>query len=501
MAEALVLATVVVPLYTGLLHVWIYVERRREGIHLGLGLAAFAMAAIAAALIAQGLAATPSEARMWQEVQIAAGAPLLIGFLRWTLAFLGIERPRIERAARVQAAAVLIGVAGGWLFERQATLQPVLVFHAPSYEAALTPFGDLVLSGFVFFVGYIAVELALAWRRNPDAGPAFLAYLGFGGSLLHDSARGARLISAPGLLSFGYLVMVVGISAVLIRRFVRSMDEAERLASQLHERLEERGAELHRKEVQLIHGVRLATLGTLAAGVAHEINDPMAFVSSNLNRVEESWNDPREHSDVPEILGECRDGLARLRGTVTELLRLARGSDAQNLPVDLAEVVASVLPLVRAEARYRAELSCDLEPVPAVHGNPGLLAQVALQLLLNAIRSVPEEQTPQHRVQVSTRLEDGMVRLRVRDGGPPMPPELLPHLFDPFASLSVDAAAREDRAPLPPGIRLGLAVTHQIVRRHGGEIDVESGARGTQVTVSFPVREAPPRGAPPQVGL
>src|SRR5690606_14265868 len=158
-----------------------------------------------------------------------------------------------------------------------------------------------------------------------------------------------------------------------------------------------------------------------AAGVAHEINDPMAFVSSNLNRVEEIWSDPDEGGDVPEILAECREGLARLRGTVAELLRLARGSSADSLPVDLAEVVSSVLPLVRAETRSGARLECELTPVPAVQGNPGLLAQVALQLLLNAIRAVPVEHAPRHRVHVATRTTGDRVQLVVRDEGPPLP--------------------------------------------------------------------------------
>jgi signal transduction histidine kinase len=276
----------------------------------------------------------------------------------------------------------------------------------------------------------------------------------------------------------------------VIRRFVHSLEDADRLADEWHERVEERSAELRRKELQLVHGERLATLGTLAAGVAHEINDPMAFVSSNLNRVEEIWADGRERADIPEILGECRDGLARLRGTVAELLRLARGSDADSLPVDLAEVVASVLPLVRAEARFGARLEFDLAPVPAVLGNPGLLAQVALQLVLNGIRAVPAEQAPRHRVRVETRSENGIVQLEVRDEGPPLPPELLPHLFDPFASLAVDATARADGAASAHGARLGLAVSHQIVTRHGGSLCVESGANGTAFTVSLPAIEA-----------
>jgi len=180
---------------------------------------------------------------------------------------------------------------------------------------------------------------------------------------------------------------------------------------------------------------------------------------------------------VPEILGECHDGVARLRATVGELLRLARRNEAATVPVDLAEVVASVLPLVRAEGRFRARWTELLTAVPAVRGDPSLLAQVALQLLLNGIRSIPEGAPADHRIAVSTSSERGRVRLRVRDSGPPIPSAELQHIFDPFSPLAAEDA----------NARLGLAVTHQIVVSHGGEIEVSSDQRGTEVTVWLPI--------------
>jgi signal transduction histidine kinase len=474
---ALLLATAVVPLYTGLLHGWIYLQRRREPLHLWLAVAALSASGIAAAVIRRGHAASFAEAHAWQGVQLVAGCVLAIGFVRWTLAFLELRRPGVEAAVWVLCGAVVAGLASDVIFASDGVLRTVVLGGPPVPEPGLTGFGKAVLAVFVFFVGYVGVALARAWPLRPDARPIALAYGVFAVTLFHDAARGSRWLSGPELLPFGYLVMVTGISAVLIRGFVRSMREAERLATHLHESVEERSAELRRKEVLLIHGERLATLGTLAAGVAHEINDPMAFVSSSLNRVEEIWRDPRERVDVPEILAECREGLARLRATVSELLRLARGSDAEIGPVDLSEVVRSVLPVVRAEARYRALLVEDLEAVPSVTGNPGLLAQVALQLLLNGIRSVPES-PDHHEVRVSTHFEAGRVRLRVRDEGPAIPRALLAGLFDPFSSLASGAGHVS---------QLGFAVTHQIVASHGGEIAVLSDEGGTEVTVWLPV--------------
>jgi len=165
---------------------------------------------------------------------------------------------------------------------------------------------------------------------------------------------------------------------------------------------------------------------------------------------------------------------------VAELLRLARRRESATLPVDLAEVVGSVLPLVRAEGRFRARWTELLTAVPPVRGDPGLIAQVALQLLLNALNSLPEGTPGEHRIHVATGRQGRRVCLRVRDSGPPIPAQALPHLFDPFSPL----------APGHDATRLGLAVTHQIVTSHGGDIEVESDERGTEVTVWFPIAES-----------
>ncbi len=477
MRSALLVATVVVPIYTALLHAWIYAHRRHEITHLWLAVSALGIAGMAVSVLGRTAATSPAESLRWQELEIVVGSVLAIAFVCWAHAALGLQRPRVEAAVVALLALVVIGVATKSIFSDVIVERPALGGDGTLSEAMLTPFGLFVVSIFAGFVGYVGFALGSAARTRLDARYLFAAYSLFGLTLLHDSAVGANLIVAPQILPIGYLVMITGLSAVLVRGFVRSMGEAERLATDLHARVEERSAELRRKESQLVHGERLAALGTLAAGVAHEINDPMAFVSSNLNRIEEIWSHPTERRDVPEILEECHDGLSRLRATVGELLRLARRNESETVPVDLADVVASVLPLVRAEGRFRARWTEFLTAVPAVRGDPGLLAQVALQLLLNGIRSIPEGAPADHRIAVSTGSERGRVRLRVRDSGPPIPSAELPHIFDPFSPLAAENVTS----------RLGLAVTHQIVVSHGGEIEVTSDQRGTEVTVWLPV--------------
>jgi signal transduction histidine kinase len=477
MRQTLVVATIAVPLYAAILHAWIYAQRRREVVHLWLALSALGVAGIALGVAGRGEATSPETVVHWQRLEMASGALLLIGFTRWCHAFLGLRRPGIERACVAFAVVVLLGVGTPFLYADEFVTRQSLAGYDVT-EALLAPFGYALLAGFGLFAGYIGAQLGIAARSAPQARVPFASYCLFAVTLGNDVGVGLAVTDTPQVLPLGYLVMLVGLSGGLVRGFVRSLENAQQIADDLQSSVEARSAELARKERQLVHGERLAALGTLAAGVAHEINDPLAFVSSSLNRVEESWADPVERRDVPEILAECHEGIARMRGTVTELLRLARRRDAATLPVDLAEVVGSVLPLVRAEGRFRARWTELLTAVPPVRGDPGLIAQVALQLLLNALNSLPEGAPGEHRIHVATGRQGRRVCLRVRDSGPPIPADELPHLFDPFAA----GGGTHDATT-----RLGLAVTHQIVASHGGEIEVESDERGTEVTVWFPV--------------
>ena len=479
MRTALLVATVVVPLQTALLHGWIYLHRRHEAVHRWIALAALGVAGMALSVLCR-VGAAPPAVRTWQEFEMACGAALLIGFVRWLHAFLGVARPFVDRLALGFAVVLWIGAASGAHFGGRIAMQPALGGGAPLPQAELSLAGIAGVAGYGAFSAYIGVALVMAWRTLPRVRVACVAYGVFAMALFHDIAVGARWLDGPQLVPVGYLIMVIGLSAEIVRKFVRSMESSERLASDLSASVAERGAELARKERQLVHAERLAALGTLAAALAHEINDPLAFVSSSLNRIEEAWSEPAERRDVPEILAECHDGLARLRGTVGELLRLARRRESEIMPIDLVEVVSSVLPLVRAEGRFRARWTEILTAVPRVRADAGLLAQVALQLLLNALRSVPEGAPADHHIQVSTACEGERVFLRVHDSGPPIPAAELPHLFDPFATIATDHDAP----------RLGLAVTHQIVASHGGDIAVESDACGTLVSVSFPVDES-----------
>jgi signal transduction histidine kinase len=294
----------------------------------------------------------------------------------------------------------------------------------------------------------------------------------------NDIAVDFGLLNGVHLMAFGFLTFACLLTGVLLRRFVEASARVEASTEALQAEVDERTRRLRESDLAVAHGARMATVGTLAGGLAHEINDPIAFVSSNLNHLARTWR-TTDAAAFEEVLAETREGVERVRRVVSELLRLARRGEATEGPVDLRRVVESVLPIVRPEARWRARIATRLEAVPLVRGEERLLEQVVLNLVVNALRAIPEGQPDTHTVTIETRFAEGAVSLRVRDDGPEIRPDVLPRLFDPFAPPRPEAS----------GAELGLAVTHQLVARHRGRIDVDTGSGGTTFSVCFPAAE------------
>jgi C4-dicarboxylate-specific signal transduction histidine kinase len=349
-------------------------------------------------------------------------------------------------------------------------------------EAGLDPLG------LAFFAAYGALFAYVLWlygrnlaRMRDHAVAVFVALCLWALLATNDMAVTLELYPGVYLLGLGYAGFWAAFSAILVRRFVRSSEDAERWADTLQRLVDERTAELRERDLQLADGQRLATLATLAASCAHELNNPAAYVTSNLNRLSELAKHAggEAAAELEEILAECREGVERIRAVVGELLSLARRSDGEREPVDVSRVVEGALVVARTEARFRVEIVAEIQPVPKVTGDARLLGQVALQLLLNGVEAAASGRSGHPRVGVETSFEDGSVWLVVRDNGPGIPAELRPRLFDPLS-------ARGEHGR--PG--LGLAVTHQIVTSLGGRIDVESDAAGTTIVVELPPAKA-----------
>jgi two-component system cell cycle sensor histidine kinase/response regulator CckA len=213
---------------------------------------------------------------------------------------------------------------------------------------------------------------------------------------------------------------------------------------------------------QLLTSDRLASIGLLAAGVAHEINNPLSAVMGNLYLAAEAAAD-----DDPSrsLLRDALEAADRVRQIAQDLKLFARAEEEERLPVDVNDAIASALRLAQTEVRHRAQVECDLQPVPRVLATEARLGQVLLNLIVNAAQAIAQPDPSRHRICVSTRKgEMGSVIIEVSDTGVGMRPEVLAHLFVPFFTTK----------PRGVGTGLGLSICQRIVTSLGGKISASS---------------------------
>ncbi|BDG10129.1 hybrid sensor histidine kinase/response regulator [Anaeromyxobacter paludicola] len=240
-----------------------------------------------------------------------------------------------------------------------------------------------------------------------------------------------------------------------------------------------------RLQAQLTFADRLASIGTLAAGVAHEINNPLSYLLTNLEYLERQLppRGPGLEADLAttrDVLDEARDGARRIGEIVRSLRTFSRREREEHGRADLREAAQAAVRMAQAQARPRARLVSELGETPPVTGSEHELAQVVLNLVINAIQAVPEGRPSENEIRVATRtLPDGRVELTVSDTGIGIPSHHLEHVFDPFFTTK----------PVGEGSGLGLAICHGLVEAMGGTIGVQSAVgRGTTFTVTLAAR-------------
>jgi two-component system, cell cycle sensor histidine kinase and response regulator CckA len=232
-------------------------------------------------------------------------------------------------------------------------------------------------------------------------------------------------------------------------------------------------AERKQMEIQLAQADRLASVGVLAAGVAHEINNPLVYI---LNNVSYALNElPPQYAELRDALREARSGAERVRDIVKDLKTFAR-SDERMGPVDVRQVLEASIRVAENEIRFRAQLVRRYEDTPPVEAN-ARLGQVFLNLLLNAAHSIREGDPLGNRIVVSTFVADGRVGVSVDDTGAGIPREKLGKIFDPFFTTK----------PVGMGTGLGLSICRNITTALGGELQVTSEVgMGSRFTVWLP---------------
>jgi signal transduction histidine kinase/CheY-like chemotaxis protein len=233
---------------------------------------------------------------------------------------------------------------------------------------------------------------------------------------------------------------------------------------------------------------RMASMGQLAAGVAHEINNPLTYVSANLQLLQADLPallkgaDPEAVSQVLELIDECRQGATRVRDVVSDLSRFSRVTDDSATPIDVGDVLKSAISMSAHTVRHHAVLHTDIaEGLPAVMGDETRFGQVIVNLLVNAAQALQD--TSGGQVFLAARAErsdDGQQRLviTVEDNGPGIPPDDLGQIFTPFFTTKQTGQ----------GTGLGLSISHRTVTDMGGTLVADNlPTGGARFVISLPV--------------
>lgn len=276
-----------------------------------------------------------------------------------------------------------------------------------------------------------------------------------------------------------------------------------------HQELEKAYNELKVAQSQVTQQEKMASIGQLAAGVAHEINNPTGFIMSNLgslqrymlkigeflkaqdeavqdlpDAVRSSLTSKRKAlkvdfilEDVVNLVKESLDGAERIKKIVQDLKSFSRVDESEQKMADINAGIESTVNIVWNELKYKAVVKKDYGDIPQTKCNPGQLNQVFMNILVNAAHAIEK----QGEIAIRTWCEDGFIHISISDTGSGIPEDRIPRIFEPFYTTK----------EVGKGTGLGLSIAYDIVKKHGGTIMVQSEVgKGTTFTVSIPHVEA-----------
>ncbi len=347
----------------------------------------------------------------------------------------------------------------------------------------------------------LALGERMARMLHQDQTPAVLGPLG-------GDWRFKDFLALPSEVSSLLLPLIagerlLGVLVILRRSETRplsrgELDRASLLASHAVLALEN-----GRMAGQLSASERMASMGLVAAGISHEINNPASFVLGNLQFIQQGlatlsrslkpeldggaegpvWG-PRQQEEfesIQQAASEAYEGTRRICEIVRDMRALSRMDDATTGWFELNEAIRSALRITRAETTPAATLTVELAEGIQVRGSPGRVSQVFSNLLLNAAQAMSEWKGSRREIRVSSHLLGDRAIIEVADTGPGIAPEHLSRVFQPFFTTK----------GVTTGTGLGLSISRDIVRRLGGDIEVQSEQGvGTVFTVSLPARPA-----------
>ena len=353
--------------------------------------------------------------------------------------------------------------------------------------------------------GYQVLEQLKADPETRDIPVIFLTAL----SADSDEERGFEL----GAVDYIYKPCHLSILLARVRiqlELKKSRDWLKHQNDYLEAEVERRHQENQQVHLQLLQSEKLAAIGQLAAGIAHEINNPIGFVNSNLNTLngyiddlfamldgydgliaglgpeaEDLRRNLRQlkqqrdldylRGDIPQLIAESREGLSRVKGIIQDLKDFSHADEHKWEVADLHRGLDSTLNIIWNELKYHCTVHKEYGEIPRIYCMPSQLNQVFMNLLVNAAQAI----TDKGDIRITTGHGQGEVWVEIADSGQGIAPELLNRLFEPFFTTK----------PVGKGTGLGLSISQNIVSKHGGRIDVSSEVgKGSVFRICLPER-------------
>ncbi|MFZ6645308.1 ATP-binding protein [Undibacterium sp. TJN25] len=290
---------------------------------------------------------------------------------------------------------------------------------------------------------------------------------------------------------------------------IRQRETVEHELIRRNTELTELNAQLSKAQEQLLQSEKLASIGQLAAGVAHEINNPVGYIFSNFGTLEnymaslfqmlQAYEESEQHisapevtarlkqlrdqieldflkEDIPVLMQQSKEGIVRVRKIVQDLKDFSRVDNNQEWQwANLHQGIDSTLNIVNNEIKYKADVIKDYGPIPDIECLPSQINQVIMNLVVNASHAIGNERGT---IRIRTTVQDDTVSLEVSDTGCGIPKELVSRIFDPFFTTK----------PIGKGTGLGLSLSYGIVKKHNGQILVSSEAgKGSVFTIVLPI--------------
>lgn len=297
----------------------------------------------------------------------------------------------------------------------------------------------------------------------------------------------------------------IGLLTESFNQMSLKISQARRDLKKKIDELEAANKDLRETQTKLVHSAKMISLGQLVAGVAHELNNPIGFIFSNMahlrdysqrliSLIEVAEKSPQDLpqkkqeleydyivKDLPKLISSCEDGAKRTKEIVLGLRNFSRLEEAKLKEVDLHEALEATLQLLQGEIKGRIEVSENFEPIPLVYCYASQINQVLMNILSNSVQAIegPGKIWISTQTLKNQKSKEAKIQLSIQDSGRGIPPAILEKIFDPFFTTK----------DVGQGTGLGLSISYGIIQNHGGEIQVRSEVNvGTEFIIILPVK-------------